>query len=76
MVVIIVYCICSNQLGKYKVKDMNVYIEPLIEELLKLCNDITMYNVSRPIGKRQFQFQAMLAWKIHDAPGITHFCGM
>ena len=63
-------------LGKYQVKDMNVYIEPLIDELLKLWNGITMYDISRPIGHRQFQFQAMLVWTIHDAPGLTHFCGM
>jgi hypothetical protein len=25
-----------NQLGKYQVKDMNVYIEPLVDELLNL----------------------------------------
>ena len=49
MVVIIIYFICSNQSGKYIVKDMNVYIKPLIDELLKLWNGITMYDVSRPI---------------------------
>ena len=77
MVVIIMYCICSNQLGKYQVKYMNVSIEPdLIDELLKLWNDVTMYDVSRPIGQRQFQFHAMLAWTIYDAPGLTHFLGM
>ena len=26
----------NDQLGKYEVKDMNVYIEPLIDELLNL----------------------------------------
>ena len=36
MVVIIIYFICSNQSGEYQVKYMNVYIEPLIDELLKL----------------------------------------
>ena len=25
-----------NKLGKYQVKDMNVYIEPLIDEILEL----------------------------------------
>ena len=49
MVVIIIYFICSNQSSKYQVKDMNVYIEPLIDELLKLWNGITMYDVSKPI---------------------------
>ena len=74
MVVIIIYFICSNQSGKYQVKDMNVYIEPLIDELLKLWNDIIMYDVSIPIRQSQFQFHAMLVWTIHDAPGLTHFC--
>ena len=41
-----------DQLGKYQVKDMNVYIEPLIDELLKLWAGVTMYGISRPIGKR------------------------
>jgi hypothetical protein len=65
-----------NQLGKYQVKDMNVYIEPLIDDLLKLWVDITMYEISRPIGKKQFQFHGIITWKIHDVPGLTHFCGM
>ena len=63
-------------LGKYQVKDMNMYIEPLIDKLLNLWNGVTMYDISRSIGQTKFQFHAMLLWKIHDAPGITHFCGM
>ena len=64
------------QLGKYQVKDKNVYIEPLIDELLELWNGVTMYDISRPIGERQFQFLAMLVWTIHDALGLKHFSGM
>ena len=37
-------------LGKYQVKDVNMYIEPLIDKLLKLWNGVTMYEISRPIG--------------------------
>jgi hypothetical protein len=65
-----------NQLGKYQVKDMNVYIEPLINELLKLWDDITMYDISRPIGKKRFQFHGILSWTIHDALELTYFCGI
>ena len=36
------------QLGKYQVKDMNVYIVHLIEELLLLWNGLAMYDISRP----------------------------
>ena len=51
MVVIVIYFICPNQSGKYQVKDMNVYIKPLIDELLKLWNNITMYDVSNQYDK-------------------------
>ena len=50
MVLIMIYFICtSNQSSKFQVKYMNVYIEPLIDELLELWNGITMYDVSKPI---------------------------
>jgi hypothetical protein len=65
-----------NQLGKYQVQDMNVYIEPLIDELLKLWAGVIMYDISRPIGKKQFQIHGILSWTIHDALRLTHFCGI
>ena len=65
-----------NKLGEYQVKYMNVYIEPLIDELLKLWFGITMYEIPRQIGQKQFQFHGILAWTIHDALRLTHFCGM
>ena len=66
-----------DQLGKYQVKDMNVYIEPLIDELLDLWKGVTMYDISRPTdAQREFDFHAMLVWTIHDAPRLTHLCGM
>ena len=47
MVLIIIYFICtSNQSCMFQVKDMNVYIEPLIDKILKLQNVISMYDVS------------------------------
>ena len=55
---------------------MNVYIELLIDEFLKLWKGITMYDISRPIGKIQFQFHGILGWTIHDALELTHFCGI
>jgi hypothetical protein len=55
---------------------MNIYIEPLVDELLKLWDDITMYDISRPIGQSGFQFHGILTSTIHYAPRLTHFCGM
>ena len=62
-----------DQLGKYQIEDMNAYIEPLIDELLKLWVGITMHAISRPIEQKQFHFHGILAWTIHDALGLTHF---
>jgi hypothetical protein len=57
-----------NKLGKYQFKYMNIFIEPLIDELLELWKGITMYDISRLVGAQgEFQFHAMLVWKIHDA---------
>ena len=44
---VVIMCM-FNQIGKYQVKYMNVYIEHLINELLKLWAGITMYDASRP----------------------------
>jgi hypothetical protein len=63
-----------KQLGKYQVKYMNVYIEPLIDELLKLWVGIIMYDICKPIEEKKFR--GILLWTIHDAPGLTHFCGI
>ena len=46
-----------KELGKYQVKDMNVYIDPLIDELLKLWDGITMYDICKPIGEKKFKFR-------------------
>ena len=73
--VIVIMC-NLKQLGKYQVKDMNFYIEPLIDELLKFYFGITMYDICKPIGEKKFQLCGILVWTIHDALGLTHFCGM
>ena len=74
--VIVIMC-NFKQLGKYQVKDMNVYIEPLIDKLLDLWKRITMYDISRLVGaQREFKFHAILVWTILEAQGITNLCGM
>ena len=55
---------------------MDVYLEPLIDELLNLWDNINMYKMSKPIGEKQFQFHEILTWTIHDAFGLINFCGM
>ena len=65
-----------TQLVKYQVKYINVYIGPLVDEILKLWDGITMYDICKPIRENKFQFCGILLWRIHYAPGVTNFCGM
>jgi hypothetical protein len=72
---IVIMC-TFKQLGKYQVKDMNLYIKPLIDELLKLWDGITMYDICKPIGENKFKFRGILLWTIHDAPRLGNVFGM
>ena len=45
-----------KQSGKYQVKYMNVYIEHVIDELLKLWAVITMYEICKPIRETNFNY--------------------
>ena len=36
--------------GRRQVKNMDVYLQPLVDELKELCEGIHVYNVSRPIS--------------------------
>jgi hypothetical protein len=57
------------------VKDMHIYMEPLIDELLDLYeNGISAVDASAYPGSQQFNLKAALLWTIHDWPGKKSFC--
>lgn len=62
--------------GKYKVKNMDVYLQPLIEELQELWRGIHVVDVSKPPSFRNFIAKAILMWTIHDFPGYGECSGM
>ena len=53
-------------LGKYKVKNMDVYLAPLIEELCALWNGIEVKDMSKPSGGRSTIVKGILMWTMHD----------
>jgi hypothetical protein len=56
------------------VKDMHVYMEPLIDELLKLYETgVPAFDVSAPVGYEKFTLKAALLCTIHDWPGEYRF---
>ena len=63
-------------LGRRQVKNMDVYLQPLVDELKELWNGINVYNVSRPIAaKRCFTLYGICAYMTHDYPGLGVFSG-
>jgi hypothetical protein len=46
----------------------DVYMEPLVEELLELWTGIATYDVTKPVSFHAFMFCFVLLLTIHDFP--------
>ena len=60
---------------KHKVKHMDVYLEPLIDELEELWRGVAVVDISRPPSSRHFDLKAVLMWTMHDFPGYNDCSG-
>jgi hypothetical protein len=47
----------------------DVYMEPLVEELLELWTSVAAYDVTKLVGFRAFMLRVVLLWTIHDFLG-------
>ena len=57
--------------GRRQVKNMDVYLQPLVDELKELWDGINVYDVSRPIAaERSFTLYGICACKKHDYLGL------
>ena len=57
--------------GRRQVKNMDVYLQPLVDELKELWDGINVYDVSRPIAtERSFTLYGICAYTIHDYPSL------
>jgi hypothetical protein len=54
----------------------DVYMEPLVEELVALWEGVSAYDVLKDIGSRSFKLRAVLLWTIHDFPGYGTVAGV
>ena len=62
--------------GRRQVKNMDVYLQPLVDELKELWDGINVYDVSRPITvERSFTLYGICAYSIDDYPGLGVFSG-
>lgn len=62
--------------GKYKVKNMDVYLEPLIEELMELWRGVSIIDVSKSHNEQDCNIKAILMWTMHDYPGLGEISGI
>ena len=54
----------------------DVYLKPLIEELIQLWKGEDAYDVLKEVGSRAFKLRAVLLWTIHDFPGYGTVAGV
>jgi hypothetical protein len=63
-------------LGRRKLKRMDVYLQPLIDEFKKFWEGIHVYDVSIPIPmERNFTLYGICAYTMHDYLGLGVFYG-
>ena len=62
--------------GKYKVKNMDVYLAPLIEELRTLWDGIKVKDMSKSSERRSTHVKGILMWTMHDWPGYIECSGL
>jgi hypothetical protein len=57
--------------GKQSVtsETFDVYLQPLVDELLQLWRGIPAYDITKDVASRCFTLRGMLLWTIHDFPG-------
>ena len=54
-----------------QVKNMDVYLQPLVDELKELWDGINVHDVPRPItAKRSFTLYGICAYTTHYYPGL------
>jgi hypothetical protein len=52
-----------------KLENFDVFMEPLVEELLELWEGVPAYDILKDVGSREFTLRGVLLWTIHDYPG-------
>ena len=62
--------------GKRQVKDINVYLAPLINDLKSLWEGLDVIDSSKPKGLQVVTIRGIVTWTIHDYPGYGFCSGL
>ena len=62
--------------GRYKVKNMDVYLQPLVDELKELWSGIEVLDKSKRLDRQAAFIRGILMWTMHDFPGYGECSGI
>ena len=62
--------------GRYKVKNMDVYLQPLVDELKELWSNIEVLDKSKRLDRQAAFIRGILMWTMHDFPGYGGCSGI
>jgi hypothetical protein len=48
----------------------DIFIRPLIRDMLKLWDGVPAFDMSKAVGRRNFVLRSILLWTIHDFPAF------
>ena len=57
------------------VENIDVFLRPLVNDLLELWNGVPAIDMSKPIGERAFTLRALLLWTVNDFPAYGLLLG-
>jgi len=55
--------------------NVDVFLAPVVRDLLKLWEGILVVDISKPVGERQFTLRGMLIWTVNDFPAYGLLSG-
>ena len=56
-------------------ESMDVYLKPLVRDLLHLWHGVPAINMAKEVGTRLFTMKAILMWTVHDFPAYGLISG-
>ena len=56
-------------------ENIDVYLAPIIRDLLRLWHGVPAINMAKPEGSRRFTLRAMLIWTVNDFPAYGLLSG-
>jgi len=56
-------------------ENIDIFMAPLIEDLLKLWEGVPAVNMSKPVNERRFTLRAILMWTVNDFPAYGLLSG-